>query len=84
MSSLSSQKQNGHAHGIGARARGETTWSDIDKSRLYGIGTVMYSALTVALHPLTVTKIRRQVVGHSSTTLESGSFTPYPSPSLST
>ncbi len=76
MTSLSSQKQNGHAHGIGARARGETTWSDIDKSRLYGIGTVMYSALTVALHPLTVTKIRRQVMtnNNSSTTLESGSF----------
>ena len=70
---MTSLKQNGHAHGIGARARGETTWSDIDKSRLYGIGTVMYSALTVALHPLTVTKIRRQVM-NSSTTLESGSF----------
>ncbi|KAL7458747.1 hypothetical protein ACHAWC_010689, partial [Mediolabrus comicus] len=75
MTSLSSQKQNSHAHGIGARARGETTWSDIDKSRLYGIGTVIYSALTVALHPLTVTKIRRQVMtNNNSSTLESGSF----------
>ena len=72
-SSLSSQKQHG-SRDIGRR-RGETTWSDIDKSRLYGIGTVMYSALTVALHPLTVTKIRRQVLtNNSSATFNSGSF----------
>lgn len=41
--------------------------ADIDKSRLYSYGTVMYSALTVALHPLTVTKIRRQVTTASAT-----------------
>mmetsp|Transcript_21127 Transcript_21127/g.38227 ORF Transcript_21127/g.38227 Transcript_21127/m.38227 type:complete len:322 (-) Transcript_21127:6-971(-) len=40
--------------------KADTQWSDIDKSRLFCIGTVMYSALTVALHPLTVAKIRRQ------------------------
>ena len=41
--------------------------ADIDKSRLYSYGTVVYSALTVALHPLTVTKIRRQVTTASAT-----------------
>ncbi|KAL3807536.1 hypothetical protein ACHAXA_002575 [Cyclostephanos tholiformis] len=46
----------------------DTRWSDMDVTRLYSIadadllGTVMYSALTVALHPLTVAKIRRQIM----------------------
>mmetsp|Transcript_31095 Transcript_31095/g.68888 ORF Transcript_31095/g.68888 Transcript_31095/m.68888 type:complete len:411 (+) Transcript_31095:1736-2968(+) len=35
-------------------------WSDIDKVRFYGIGTGMYSALTVLLHPITVVKINQQ------------------------
>mmetsp|Transcript_17821 Transcript_17821/g.29185 ORF Transcript_17821/g.29185 Transcript_17821/m.29185 type:complete len:266 (+) Transcript_17821:71-868(+) len=72
MSSLSSQNQQ-RAHDT-ARSN-ETTWSDIDKSRLYGIGSIMYSALTVALHPLTVAKIRRQVTtNNNQTTFNSGSF----------
>ena len=66
MSSLSSQS---------VRRSNETTWSDIDKSRLYGIGSIMYSALTVALHPLTVAKIRRQVItNNNQTNFNSGSF----------
>ena len=58
------------------RRKADTKWSDIDKTRLHGIGTVMYSALTVALHPLTVTKIRRQVFknGQSPTTSNSSFF----------
>mmetsp|Transcript_25279 Transcript_25279/g.38220 ORF Transcript_25279/g.38220 Transcript_25279/m.38220 type:complete len:333 (-) Transcript_25279:28-1026(-) len=73
MSSLSSQNQQQRAHDVGRR--NETTWSDIDKTRLYGIGSVMYSALTVALHPLTVAKIRRQVAtNNNQTTFNSGSF----------
>jgi len=39
----------------------DTKWSEIDKTRLYLIGTGLYSFLTVALHPLTVIKIRKQV-----------------------
>lgn len=70
---FSSQQQQHRANDMGRS--GETTWSDIDKSRLYGIGSVMYSALTVALHPLTVTKIRRQVMtNNNQTTFKSGSF----------
>ena len=73
MSSLSTQNQQPRDHDIGRR--NETTWSDIDKTRLYGIGSVMYSALTVALHPLTVAKIRRQVATNNKpTTFNSGSF----------
>ncbi|KAL3798378.1 hypothetical protein HJC23_005031 [Cyclotella cryptica] len=37
-----------------------TSWSDLDKTRLYGIGTGIYSGLTIVLHPLTVLKIRKQ------------------------
>jgi solute carrier family 25 protein 44 len=37
-------------------------WSDIDKVRFFGIGTVWYSALTIALHPMTVLKTRQQVL----------------------
>ncbi|KAL9180073.1 hypothetical protein ACHAXT_008043 [Thalassiosira profunda] len=59
MTSLSAQK-NERTYTMGRKA--DTQWSDIDKTRLYSIGTVMYSALTVALHPLTVAKIRRQVL----------------------
>eukprot|EP00584_Thalassiosira_punctigera_P012903 CAMPEP_0172553436 /NCGR_PEP_ID=MMETSP1067-20121228/50899_1 /TAXON_ID=265564 ORGANISM="Thalassiosira punctigera, Strain Tpunct2005C2" /NCGR_SAMPLE_ID=MMETSP1067 /ASSEMBLY_ACC=CAM_ASM_000444 /LENGTH=338 /DNA_ID=CAMNT_0013341627 /DNA_START=76 /DNA_END=1092 /DNA_ORIENTATION=+ len=57
MSSLSARKE--QTCSMGGR-KADTRWSDIDKTRLYSIGTVMYSALTVALHPLTVAKIRRQ------------------------
>lgn len=38
----------------------DTQWSDIDKGRLFTIGTFMYSGLTAILHPLTVVKIRSQ------------------------
>ena len=37
-------------------------WSEIDKLRFYGIGTGMYTAITIALHPITVLKIRQQIV----------------------
>jgi len=37
-------------------------WSDIDKIKFFGFGTGMYSALTVALHPMTVLKTRQQVL----------------------
>lgn len=60
MSSLRAQNQQSYDGSVGKR-RGDTRWSDIDKTRLYSIGTVMYSALAVALHPLTVAKIKRQV-----------------------
>eukprot|EP00578_Thalassiosira_sp_NH16_P023182 CAMPEP_0181089852 /NCGR_PEP_ID=MMETSP1071-20121207/7522_1 /TAXON_ID=35127 /ORGANISM="Thalassiosira sp., Strain NH16" /LENGTH=330 /DNA_ID=CAMNT_0023171825 /DNA_START=24 /DNA_END=1013 /DNA_ORIENTATION=+ len=64
MSSLSSRSEQAYNMG-GRKGYSDTRWSDIDKARLYGIGTVMYSALTVVLHPLTVMKIRRQVLGNS-------------------
>ena len=35
-------------------------WSEIDKTKFYGIGTGMYSALNVLLHPITVLKINQQ------------------------
>ncbi|KAL7533726.1 hypothetical protein ACHAXR_006326 [Thalassiosira sp. AJA248-18] len=60
MSSISARTQQTYNSMGGSKA--DTQWSDIDKSRLYSIGTVMYSALTVVLHPLTVAKIRRQVL----------------------
>lgn len=72
MSSLSAQKQQAkQAYGMSGRKM-DTQWSDIDKTRLYSIGTVMYSALTVALHPLTVAKIRRQT--QTAPTNSSGTF----------
>ena len=37
-------------------------WSEIDKVHFFGVGTVMYSALTIALHPMTVLKTRQQVL----------------------
>jgi Mitochondrial carrier protein len=37
-------------------------WSEIDKVHFFGVGTVMYSALTIALHPTTVLKTRQQVL----------------------
>ena len=36
-------------------------WSDIDKNRFYCIGTGLYSTITLALHPITVIKVRQQV-----------------------
>jgi len=66
MSSLSARDEQTYSMG---RSKADTGWSDIDKPRLFGIGTVMYSALTVALHPLTVAKIRRQ----TQTTVSSNS-----------
>ncbi|KAL7545221.1 hypothetical protein ACHAWF_008580 [Thalassiosira exigua] len=77
MSSFRHQQSSYSMGNMGGR-RADTQWSDIDKSRLYSIGTVMYSALTVALHPLTVAKIRRQVLKNgespSPTKSPSGSF----------
>ena len=37
-------------------------WSDIDKPRFYGIGTGMYTAITMTLHPINVVKTRKQVL----------------------
>ncbi len=37
-------------------------WSDIDKLRFYGIGTAMYTVITLTLHPITVMKTRQQVL----------------------
>ena len=37
-------------------------WSEIDKVRFFGVGTGMYSALTIGLHPMTVLKTRQQVL----------------------
>lgn len=45
-------------------------WSDIDKRRFYGIGTVMYTAITLCLHPITVLKTRQQVLSNSENTLK--------------
>ena len=41
-------------------------WSDIDKVKFFGFGTGMYSALTLALHPMTVLKTRQQVLNTSA------------------
>lgn len=56
----SSTARNQQTFAMRGRKNDDTQWSDLDKSRLYSIGTVIYSALTVALHPLTVIKIRKQ------------------------
>lgn len=37
-------------------------WSEIDKVHFFGVGTVMYTALSLALHPMTVLKTRQQVL----------------------
>ena len=37
-------------------------WSEIDKVHFFGVGTVMYSVLTIALHPMTVLKTLQQVL----------------------
>ena len=41
-------------------------WSDIDKARFYGIGTGMYTVITMTLHPINVVKTRQQVLTESS------------------
>jgi solute carrier family 25, member 44 len=41
-------------------------WSEIDKFKFYSVGTVAYSALTLALHPMTVLKTRQQVLSSST------------------
>mmetsp|Transcript_25339 Transcript_25339/g.54507 ORF Transcript_25339/g.54507 Transcript_25339/m.54507 type:complete len:346 (-) Transcript_25339:122-1159(-) len=76
MSSLSTRNQQSYSMG---GKKSDTRWSDIDKTRLFSYGTVMYSALTVALHPLTVTKIRRQVLTNgqlpaTTPSISSGTF----------
>jgi solute carrier family 25 protein 44 len=40
----------------------QVAWSDIDKSRFFCIGTAMYTAITLTLHPITVLKTRQQVL----------------------
>ena len=40
----------------------ETQWSDIDKVKFYGIGTGMYTGITIALHPINVVKTRQQIL----------------------
>lgn len=41
-------------------------WSGIDKWRFYGIGTLLYSSITLLLHPMTVLKTRDQVLSETS------------------
>lgn len=41
-------------------------WDDIDKVRFYGIGTGMYTLITMALHPINVLKTRQQVLSDST------------------
>jgi len=40
----------------------EVTWSNIDKTRFFGIGTVLYTGITLCLHPINVLKTRQQVL----------------------
>eukprot|EP01083_Nonionella_stella_P029102 80196_1 len=42
-----------------------TKWSDIDRFRFYSIGTISYTAITMALHPVNVIKIRRQILNNT-------------------
>jgi len=49
-------------------------WIDIDKTRFYTIGTGMYSGLTVLLHPITVIKIRQQILNDTSNTKNSNTL----------
>mmetsp|Transcript_19966 Transcript_19966/g.28288 ORF Transcript_19966/g.28288 Transcript_19966/m.28288 type:complete len:458 (-) Transcript_19966:1565-2938(-) len=51
---------------ISTNNSGVLQWSEIDKVKFYGIGTVMYSTLTLMLHPITVLKTRQQVLSSSS------------------
>jgi len=48
-------------------------WNDIDKVRFYGIGTVLYSSITIALHPVNVIKTRQQVL-ETKAIIKSGTF----------
>jgi len=41
-----------------------TEWSDIDRFRFYSIGTISYTAITMALHPVNVIKIRSQILNN--------------------
>jgi len=40
-------------------------WSDIDKVKFFGIGTGLYTAITITLHPINVIKTRQQVLTDS-------------------
>lgn len=42
------------------------SWSEIDKVKFFGIGTFVYSGLTLGLHPMTVLKTRQQVLTSSN------------------
>mmetsp|Transcript_1853 Transcript_1853/g.2474 ORF Transcript_1853/g.2474 Transcript_1853/m.2474 type:complete len:267 (-) Transcript_1853:1280-2080(-) len=46
------------------RSNNSIKYSDIDKVRFYGIGTAMYTAITIALHPINVIKTRHQVLSN--------------------
>jgi len=37
-------------------------WADIDKTKFYGIGTGLYTIITLGLHPISVIKTRQQVL----------------------
>lgn len=50
----------------------QVKWSEIDKVRFYGIGTAMYTVITLNLHPITVMKTRQQIL--PSTNTKSSSF----------
>ena len=39
-----------------------TNWSELDRTKFYTIGTVVYTGLTALLHPITVVKTRQQVL----------------------
>jgi solute carrier family 25 protein 44 len=47
-------------HDANVGGAGGVPWSEIDKTKFYGIGTGMYSALNVLLNPITVLKINQQ------------------------
>ena len=44
----------------------DVQWDDIDKFRFYGLGTGMYTMITMALHPMNVIKTRQQVLTDSN------------------
>ena len=44
----------------------DTAWSDINKVRFYGIGTCMYTTITMALHPISVIKTRQQILNNAA------------------
>jgi solute carrier family 25 protein 44 len=45
-------------------------WNEIDKVKFFSVGTLLYSALTIGLHPISVLKIRQQVLNSSKESLD--------------